>query len=350
LLYKHLKKEIPNLKVELDSLMASTSKELVLLGQKRSSIEEQKFYLTRMFMEGHKILDAAVRGIYEGGFFVPIISKAAVHDKTNVRRLRAVVQQLNLDFARIMRKHGHKFTIKKDPKCVEPDDSDEEMAMVDDVNQTEKSSGGENLSSVSMTRREAIEWVLSILRRSRGRELPGTFNPHMISQLFWEQSESWNALAKDHINHVAHCCQIFVHQALDEVTSPDVKANLLSMIVDPSLHNAHQNALNELEKIDEDKKRHPITYNHYFTTTLQKMQRKRYKTQLKAAADGATVTINAGGVSSTGRYIDPNKLHTSMDRQIELDMDKFSAEQALDAQAAYYKVCSSFNNTDQCER
>jgi hypothetical protein len=344
LLYKHLKREIPALKMELDSLMASTSKDLVLLGQKRSSIQEQKFYMTKMFMEGHKILDTAVRGIYEGNFFIPIISKAAVHEKTNVRRFRAVIQQMNLDFAQAMRQRGHKFAIGKAKKNKEPDDSDEEMTSANEASETEEFADAEQSSGamvsrpISVTRSEAMDWVLGILRRSRGRELPGTFNPHVISQLFWEQSEGWKALAKDHIDRVAESCQIFVHQALDEVASSDVKANLVSLTIGHSLHNAHKNALDELDKIDEDKKRHPITYNHYFTLTMQKMQRKKYKSQLKTAADEAAVMRSEGGY--TRRFVDPNKLQTCMDRHLELDMDKFSADHALDMQAAFYKVFS----------
>jgi hypothetical protein len=38
-----------------------------------------------------------------------------------------------------------------------------------------------------MSRKEYLEHAKSLLTRSRGRELPGTFNPMLIADLFYEQ-------------------------------------------------------------------------------------------------------------------------------------------------------------------
>ena len=43
------------------------------------------------------------------------------------------------------------------------------------------------------------------------------------------------------------------------------------------------------------------------------------------------------GTQTTETYIDPKKLEMDMEDNIEQDMDKFSAEDALDSQLAYYK-------------
>jgi hypothetical protein len=50
--------------------------------------------------------------------------------------------------------------------------------------------------------KEAISWVRDTLVSSRGRELPGTFSPMLIGELFRVQSTPWEELSKNHIKDV----------------------------------------------------------------------------------------------------------------------------------------------------
>ena len=92
LLYNHLKKELPGLWGELDSMIVSTIKELELMGQTRASTQDQRLFLMKICVDAHAIKDAAVRGTYDSPFFGYVDVKAAVDDIENSRRLRAVVQ------------------------------------------------------------------------------------------------------------------------------------------------------------------------------------------------------------------------------------------------------------------
>jgi hypothetical protein len=49
------------------------------------------------------------------------------------------------------------------------------------------------------------------------------------------------------------------------------------------------------------------------------------------------VSVTKEGTQTAETYIDPKKLEMDMEGSIEQDMDKFSAEDALDSQLAYYK-------------
>lgn len=42
-----------------------------------------------------------------------------------------------------------------------------------------------------MSRKDAIEWVRQLLIKSRGRELPGSFNPLLVGELSRDQSVNW---------------------------------------------------------------------------------------------------------------------------------------------------------------
>jgi hypothetical protein len=344
LLFHHLKQELPALKAELDEITRSTSIELDTFGKSRSTLADQRVYLAELFTSSWVILNMGVSGNYENEFFGRVNTKAAVEEEQNAYRFRAVVQHLNIQFAERMRQQGHKYSIDEETDT-EKDNCDASNEIFQFFGDKKVSKKIEKLSSVPqrMAREEAIQWVLQIMQRSRGRELPGTFNPILISHLFWDQSERWESLARGHIDLVANACERFVLHVLDHVTAPEVKSRLLTMTVSPALKAAYGAATNELKLIIEDKKRHPITYNHYFTDALQKTQQERYTRRLSKLSQEATVSVSqktfTGGSGYEQReYIKPEAFKQALDRTTEKDMDRFSAEQALDAYDAYYKV------------
>lgn len=111
LLYKHLKKELPNLQAEPNAKHAQTVRELSGLGEKPSTINEQKRFLMGIATAYQAIVSSAVSGHYEDPFFGAVDTSKGFEDNNNMRRLRAAVQHYNLQFASQMRQFGHKFRI-----------------------------------------------------------------------------------------------------------------------------------------------------------------------------------------------------------------------------------------------
>lgn len=286
-------------------------------------------FLTDIGMKINELLKAGVRGQYDVAFFGPVDMKAAVDSPENIRRFRAVVQHLNLNFSDRMHRVGNKYRIPSHKgKDVEHDtrnDEDDKALML---------SGG---GPIKMTREEAIDWVHRTLERSRGLELPGSFNPLIISQLFWEQSTPWNELALAHIESVAAKCKAFVEVVLTEIAPSDIKSRLTDYCVEKALDNALTSAKEELKKIIADKERCLMTYNHYFTSRMQDQRKSKMAQILSGVAKAAQVSwAKDGDENKIETYIDPAKLETDMHAGIEQNMDKFSAEDALDTQIAYY--------------
>ncbi|KAK3065134.1 hypothetical protein LTS18_009119 [Coniosporium uncinatum] len=122
------------------------------------------------------------------------------------------------------------------------------------------------------TRKQAIQWVIRTMQRSRGRELPGTFIPMLIDHLFWDQSEPWETLVQEQINTVARACKRFVFDVLRHVAVQEIESRIQTLTALPQLERNHRAALDELKHTVEDTQRHPITYNHYFSDILQKRQ------------------------------------------------------------------------------
>ncbi|KAF1360090.1 hypothetical protein EJ07DRAFT_165721 [Lizonia empirigonia] len=343
LLHDHLKTELPTLKTELQTKMADTTRQLAQLGVKRSTAPEQRMFLTDIGQSINKILQAGVRGQYDFAFFGQADMEAAVDSMENIRRFRAVVQHLNLNFSDRMHRAGSKYQIPS--RKSNTADAADDMAESD----SPKVSVGTPRSK-NMTRDEAIDWVHRTLERSRGLELPGSFNPLIISQLFWEQSTPWNELALGHVENVAEKCKCFVGMVLDECAPKDIKSRLADYCIDAALDKALQDAKTELSHIIEDKNGNLMTYNHYFTSKIQGQRRNEFaqvRTTVAKAAEVSWVGTDECSVArgsghntpwtfGTRLYIDPKRLESEMHAGIEQNMDKFSASDALDTQIAYY--------------
>ncbi|KAK7188804.1 hypothetical protein DPSP01_014147 [Paraphaeosphaeria sporulosa] len=335
LLLNHLIKELPSLKEEMSTKLQNTVKDIAKLGEKRNTASEQRQMLVKISMHFQDILKSAVKGNYENTFFGPVNIDAAVASAENIRRFRAVIQHLNIKFAENMRLLGHKYAVGTGPGDDDIEKAEDEEAL-DQLDDWE----AENSSSLLpkpeiLTREEAIDWVQKVLERSRGFELPGNFNPMLISQLFWEQSQPWETIASEHIETVSKLCKDLVYVVLESTAPIELRGRLTGIFVDEALAKALSACKEELCKIISDKARHPMTYNHYFTTTLQKQRQRKHQKVVDKAKKVSEKQYYYSGSDHT--HYDPVKMEKAMAQSIEQNMDKYSSEEALDNQRAYYK-------------
>ncbi|KAJ4297535.1 hypothetical protein N0V90_005427 [Kalmusia sp. IMI 367209] len=335
LLLNHLIKELPSLKEEMNTKLQDTIDDVVKLGEKRTTITEQRLMLMKVSMQVNDILKSAVKGYYENPFFGAINMKAAVDSTENISRFRAVIQHLNLGFAENMRLRGHKYAVG-----VGPGDDDNEQAEEQKVQEELAKVTDDDTSFLpkpkSLTRKEAIGWVKKTLERSRGYELPGTFQPMLISHLFWEQSQPWEDIASEHIARMAAVCKEFVYRVLQHSAPAEFLPRITGLSVDAALKASLAAAKEELARIIKDKSRHPMTYNHYFTSTIQKQRQRKYQKITKEALESSREQRR-----TTHNYFETvcseDKMEEAMSKAIEPDMDAFSSQEALDYQRAYYK-------------
>ena len=382
-LSNHLKKELPGLRKELEDCLSKVRHNLSQLGEKRDSVGAQRSYLTKMGSHGSNVVKAAVDGRYDLDFFGKADEKCKVAG-AYIQCLRAVVHNLNTDFARHMRLYGMTYKIGKPPgEQDDPDDEDENRfeppILSNDLSKRDKITGKDTASrgklfsnslnfetfshadcegkvldklydlstTVSeawpqtLSRESAVDWAKSILMSTRGRELPGNFNPMLIGQLFAQQSKNWRKITEAHIDRISDVCVRFVHLMLQHVAPEDVRRRLLDLKVHDTMRSALEAARMELQRVIEDKASHPTTYNHYYTTTIQKNRQKKFKQRLDKAIQDAQANGNQGQFGRQNvdtSSVDPAKLRDSVGKVWQLDMDRFSAEDALDDQSAYYKV------------
>lgn len=233
--------------VDVQSNIQECRKKLLKLGDSRDTPENQRQFLLKLSQSFQTICKAAIDGNYEHNFF----GDPSADDEYS-KRLRAVVQNLNLAFLELMCKKCHHRMIA-DVDVSEPPASDPAGAPSGDIR------------PLSMSRKEALEWVRKLLVKSRGCELPGSFNPLLVGELFRDQSIYWGKIACQHVKEVWLASEVFLERLLHMIMDDETLDALFAHWINPKTSERFEKANQALDRLLIDRERHPITYHHYYT-------------------------------------------------------------------------------------
>ena len=253
-LLNHIRAELPRLVDDIRWKLDDCKSALDRLGPTRDSFDQQQLFLLQISQEFQAVSKAALDGSYGHGFFGD-----PRNSEGYTKRLRAVVQNLNKDFAETVRLDGQKRRIVDHHKDMLHSQSDR----------------------TTVTRADFIDEIKELLSITRGRELPGMFNPLIVGDLFFEQSQPWEQLARQHLRDTWQATRSFlellVSHLADEKTSEALLGHVVDSVMDQKLSKMNDK-LSEL--LTPYRKGHPITYNHYFTETIQKVKEKRREAEV----------------------------------------------------------------------
>lgn len=305
--------ELPGLIEEIDGKAKDCDLRLQKLGMPRSDLQTQRRYLFELSHGFQALIKSSVDGTYSGPFFGD-----AKTDEGYKKRIRAVVQNMNETFASDLATAGHyrEITDYKDATHL----------------------GG----AIPITREDLLKHIDDLIHKTRGRELPGTFNPLIVSDLFLEQSRPWGAIVRAHIQSVWESARVFIDLVTSHVADGSTSRMLQEEVFGPAMAKILKDMENKTsELLSAHKDSHPITYNHYFTETLQNLRRKRMECDIdKIVRDFFRLgEANLTSQHSLGNEYWPLKdLATSLAGRNQPSMGGFAAQEALDCLLAYYKV------------
>ena len=307
-LLKQIALELPNLIEDIDNKLKYTHKKLQRLGDPRTTASEQREYLIRVSQSYQALVYSAVSGNYDKEFFGDARTSTGYS-----KRIRAVIQNLNQEFADELSKHGHTNKI---------------------VNNNLAQAKGKDIR-----REDYLKDVRQLMKSTRGRELPGTFNPMIITDLFQKQSSPWRPIAIRHIENVWKTVEKFLKMISNEISDSTTSKNLFLSVFEPAL----KSCLEILKKKSQSllaphHYSHPITYNHYFTETLQKIRCKRDEDYLEGCLK--RFFPNSDFNTTYRHEFCINDLSAHLKKGTERNMDEFACSEALDCMEAYYKVNS----------
>ena len=314
LLLGQIANELPSLVDEINSKINSCRSQLQKLGEPRATMDEQRSYLLHISQAFQSLVKAAVNGTYNELFFGDAKANSGYQ-----KRIRAVIQNLNEQFTQKISQRGH-FRHVLETK-------------------DQKSS---SKRQIRLTRDEYLKHIETLLRRTRGRELPGTFNPMIVKDLFQEQCGLWEEITHGHIVAAWTAAQEFLQHAVSYVADEATSKALFNKVILSALGDLRR----DLEKATKEllmphQRGHPITYNHYFTETLQKTRAARQKEALREALQSYFGVDTLSTTEPVLHQINLQGLLNSLLQTTIPDMTRFASEEALDCMLAYYKVSSA---------
>ncbi|ETS73761.1 hypothetical protein PFICI_14707 [Pestalotiopsis fici W106-1] len=317
-LWNQIQKGLPDVKSDVQSGIKDCKQKLEQLGDARSSRREKHTYLHEISRRLSVLVRAAIDGVYTGSFFEVYPNQEDTFD----RRLRAQIQAILGRYSEKMSKDGHALEIVDD--CQDP-----------------------LRSSKFMHREEYLDIVKTSMYECRGRELPGTFNPMVVADLFSRQCKPWEHITHTLVEQVHEAATKTFDKMVSEICDGNTRDRLMKGLIQPTLSQLRKEVR---DKVDELMKPHlaihPITYNDDITKGVQEIQTKRhdrYFDTLSMKVCGETDATATEKVSGT--YL--KALLVGLKSGTRPNVEEDTASLAADVAAAYYEV---FNSTIALEK
>lgn len=129
-----------------------------------------------------------------------------------------------------------------------------------------------------------IEHIENLLKRTKGRELPGTFNSMIVSDLFLEQARPWGNLARQHVQKTWETANQFLELTIAHIADASTLKSLKKEIFGPSMDKILNDMIDKASELLEPHQiGHHITYNRSFTEALQAAREEQSKKRLEKA-------------------------------------------------------------------
>ncbi|EAW08522.1 uncharacterized protein ACLA_032580 [Aspergillus clavatus NRRL 1] len=176
-----------------------------------------------------RIVGQALNGMYNDEFFHDSNDKAKT---VNLRKLRAVISDLNEDFAEAMELRGSSCIIL-DPGAQQPIEESQSMSSNPYLRDWEP----EYITRAALEAEVAMQ-----IRENRGSSL-------LVVDLYRNQTKPWKEIAKCHLKTVWDATKHFLHLVLRDLTDECTYPALRSSAIDPALHILKDGLLSKLEEL-----------------------------------------------------------------------------------------------------
>ncbi|KAH7319625.1 P-loop containing nucleoside triphosphate hydrolase protein [Stachybotrys elegans] len=308
-LYYQIETELPSLVDDIKSKLMLYQEELLKLGNPRVTLDDQRYYLFQISQTFQNLAKAATDGTYNHEFFGD-----AMTAKGRTKRFRAVVQELGEGFARKIydKGHSHGVLLKNESS----------YTLVDQA--------AHNLLRYKVVR---------LMARTRGRELPGMFNPMVVTDLFQEMCSPWEDIAVSHVKEVFNAARVFLTQVFDHICDKPSAQAIIGLIAEPKLDDIlkHQRE-KTMALLKPHQQGHPITYHQLLLQRVQEIRQERDED----AISKVMARFYGSQWKTVGREYcsaDPVTLYNELTKARKTaDAKNDVASKALDYVRVYYEV------------
>ncbi|RDA91020.1 hypothetical protein CP533_2545 [Ophiocordyceps camponoti-saundersi (nom. inval.)] len=351
------KQEFPYVKSEVEQRLYSRKADLEAMGPTRADQSSQRMFLGKMASRFQSAKQAALTGYYA--------SDGIFRTSPELKLITKIIK-INEAFSDTFWKRSHLYSfgpiVDDDGEAAfgyvsdgKETANEEEDAEEDDSDGSDEDSSDESVASTSTCAEElpaakypelqdiiqeedyqcpkpSTESILSHIKKtftsSRGPEL-GTFGGTVLSATFELQSKKWVPLALSHTSKAILLVHDFIFRLLFKLCpEKQVRDQLWHNLLLDKLSDRYRTAMDHARfLLDVERGGYPVTFNHYFNSTLQQKRGQRISEPLKKKIMTSEKSQREWISAS-----DIDKCVTQMSNRDHV------CEDILDTLASYYKV------------
>ncbi|PFH60295.1 hypothetical protein XA68_11178 [Ophiocordyceps unilateralis] len=268
------KRELPQVKTEIEEGLRRCRAELNTMGPSRGDQYTQRQYLGKLATRFQTVAFAALNALYTG--------EEIFKTDPDLRLITRIIK-LNEAFAEVFLTKGHRqlFGISGEVRKCPLLKNDDIGPNVENLPRKRYSELGSIILTDKLSCDLPSEEPISICIKdvyhwSRGPEL-GTFGGTILSSVFQKQSERWESLALWHESNAIVLVHDFIFQLLAHLCPEEqVRDQLWNDLLVPKLSERYRKAMDHVRfllRIECGAR--PSTFNHQFTKILQDKRRRR---------------------------------------------------------------------------
>jgi hypothetical protein len=164
------------------------------------------------------------------------------------------------------------------------------------------------------------------------------FNGTVLASVFTKVTEKWEPLVLAHASKAIAVVHDYIRNLLDELCADQaVRDHLWEVLLRDELHDRYRSVMAHAEfLLHTERNGLPMTFNHYFNSTVQKKRHSRLVKKLKEHSKTLNFTNYApNDVRHSGKYVNVDDLEAMT---IDMDNSEHVCEDLLDTVESYYKV------------
>ncbi|ROW07486.1 hypothetical protein VPNG_07085 [Cytospora leucostoma] len=309
-LWNQIRRGLPGVKSDVQTGIQDCQVKLAQLGSARDTRKDKQKYLLHISSRLTKLIRAGIDGVYADRFFE---SYAGQRDAFE-RRLRANVQKILTRYSERMTADGHALEI------------------VEDDLQPER-------QSRFVFRSSYLKTVKIVMEEGRGRELPGTYNPLVVGDLFCRQCKPWQSISQNLVELIHEAASITFSKLLSEICDENTKGRLMKTMIQPALYKLRQSLKETVaELLEPHLSIHPITYNEDLTGSVTEIQAARHKRKFDATSRSVCSLDTKTATDGRHEGIRLLSLLKALLSATEPNPREYAASLCADVASAYYKV------------
>lgn len=326
------RRELPNVRSQINARLDSCRKELKAMGADRKSTVQQQIYLQGMATNFQKITDHALDAYY---------ARNPIFAEMPAMRLPTLVVDRSDRFALDLSKRGHTVEFDIDSDKSENDignsspnrDSSKTSSNFETVSQSNGgSSDGDseaNIAGTSSTEsngarhrypelsslfpdegnspepehRHILDWIENEYRKARGSGLQ-VISPSVLPTLWQQQSIKWRAMTRKYLADIIIYVHDFIYKLMEHVCQEERTRSGLMAILQERIIDQYNVAIKHVEFLLEvELDGMPLTKNPSFQENLHKFRLERLGASMSKSSIATDNLRDAGGQEITGTVV-----------------------------------------------